>query len=325
MIQIVNYEKFFELQKKFKHVPFTQSKGWYYYKHENWDRIVFFIDNESDPKIALWGLEQKIPFSRKVILRIDGECYQSDLGETMFKSFYLEIINLKYDAIEINSNNLYNIEYEIGLRRAGFKKPIALFACPLTIEVNFNLEFRFNNNWKRNVKKAMKNNLLFKELNVFNKENTKVIVDMFSEMAELKGLRFRLEMESLHYLLSSPDVRTFIVYDIEEKPLAARIIHVNRSKANDIFSANTLEARKFGATYFMMEKIFLKLKGEGYSFFDLNRIPPSDHATDNIYLYKNASRGNKIQFNGEWVFYKNSLLEGLIYLYKKVILKKQRY
>jgi len=48
-------------------------------------------------------------------------------------------------------------------------------------------------------------------------------------------------------------------------------------------------------------------------------------ATDAIYNFKNASRGKKTQYNGEWTYYKNSILEGLIYVYKRFVLKKQRY
>lgn len=325
MIHISDSSKFFELQLLFEHVPFTQSEGWYNYHHENFDKIIFLVDDMDDPKIAMWGLKQKIPYTTKNILRIEGECYKLNLNNEAIKLFYLNLTKLNYYAIEINSNNFYNIEYEIGLRRAGFQRPLSYFACPLTIELNLNKDFEFNRNWNRNVKKAIKNNLSFKEISVFSRENIQMIVEMFNEMADLKKLGYRLETKSLKNLLSSRGIKTFIVYDMEGKPLAGRIIHVNRSYASDVFAANSLEARKFGATFFIMEQIFLKLKIGGFNFFDFGRIPPSNHATDSIYVYKNASRGKKIQYNGEWVYYKNSIVELAVYFYKRFILKKQRY
>lgn len=325
MIEIKDKNKFFSIQKKLPHITFTQSRGWYNYLHKEWNSIVFFVDDEKDAKIALWGKEQKIPFLRKKILRIEGECYHPDLSEKVFKSFYLELAQLPYAGIEINSNNPYNIDYEVGIRRSGFKRPIALYACPLTIEINLQEEFKFDNNWKRNVKKAELNNLFFEELEIAHERHITSIVNMFTEMAGFKGLGYRLEREALAKLLSSSDVRTFVAKQQDNEFVAARIIHVNNNYVTDVFAANSMNARNTGAAYFIMEKILDLLKKEQKAFFDFGRIPPSNHATDSVYVFKNASRGKKIQYNGEWAYYKNSMIEGLLYLYKRFVLKKQRY
>lgn len=325
MIEIKDKTKFFELQTKFKRIPFTQSEGWYDYLVCSGKQMVFFVDSEQEPKIACWGMVQKIPFSSKEILRIEGESYQNDLSEKVFKKFYTSLLNLGYQAIEINSNNTYNIEFEIGIRRSGFKRPLSFFSCPLTIEMDFNADFQFDNNWKRNVKKAIKLELKFKELLDVSFQEAEQISDMFKELANLKGLGFHLEEESLHVLLTSKDIRTFMVYNKENKPVAARIINVNMPYATDIFAANSMEARNCGATYFIMQHIFETLKDEGFKTFDFGRIPPSNHATDSVYVFKNASRGNKVQYNGEWVCYKSSFIEMLMCFYKLFKLKKQRY
>ena len=67
------------------------------------------------------------------------------------------------------------------------------------------------------------------------------------------------------------------------------------------------------------------LKVEDYNFFDFGRIPPSNHHTNGVYIFKNGIKGNKIQYCGEWIYYKNSIFEEAMYLYKKYFLKKQRY
>ena len=148
---------------------------------------------------------------------------------------------------------------------------------------------------------------------------------MFREMADLKGLAYTLEAASLLTLLSSSDIRTFMVYNNSNIPIAARIIHFDKIYATDIFAANSNEARNCGATYFIMQSIFEKLKKEGFKYFDFGRIPPSNHATDSIYTFKNASRGKKVQYNGEWALYKSKNMELLMLFYKMFKLKKQRY
>ena len=117
----------------------------------------------------------------------------------------------------------------------------------------------------------------------------------------------------------------YMVYNNSNIPIAARIIHFDKIYSSDVFAANSNEARNCGATYFMMQNIFELLKNEDLKFFDFGRIPPSNHETDSVYTFKNASRGKKVQYNGEWVVYKSKYMELLMLFYKLFKLKKQRY
>jgi hypothetical protein len=325
MLEIKDKEEFFKLQNKLERIPFTQSKGWFDYVSHKHKDFVYFVDSLQEVKIACWGILQSIPLFSKQILRIDGECYSQDITEKFFKTFYTKLSKLPYNAIEINSNNPYNIEYEIGIRQAGFKRSLGHFSCPLTIEMDFNSDFKFNRNWKRNVKKAQETGLVFKEVIDFNSDLLLEITEMFKEMADLKGLGYILESASLISLLSSKDIRIFMVYNQSNTPVAARIIHFDKIYSSDVFAANSNEARNCGATYFMMQNIFELLKNEDFKFFDFGRIPPSNHETDSVYIFKNASRGKKVQYNGEWVVYKSKYMELLMLFYKLFKLKKQRY
>ena len=324
-MQKIEAEKFFKIQRKFSHIPFSQSEGWYNYMASKKNKIVFFVDNEEDSKIAFWGREQKIPLGLGCVLRIDGECYQPDLSDQVFTKVYSSIIEMEYTGIEIDSATLYNINYEIGLRRAGFVSPISLSSCPLSIEIDFIQPLDFNRNWQRNVKKAIKSDLIFSEITDPDAVILNRIVDMFKEMAQLKNLGYQLEFDSLTSLTSSKDIRVFMVNNRDGRPIAARIIHEHNKYLTDIYAANSIEARDCGATYFIMDAILNKLKEEGKSYFDFGRIPPSNHSTDSVYVFKISSRGKKVQYNGEWVYYKNPIIEGLMYLYKRFIIKKQRY
>lgn len=325
MIQIHKPEHFFRLQAKLPHIPFTQSEAWYKYLKTNNTAFAFFVDDEKDTKIATWGRVQKIPVIGGNILRLEGESYIEDINEKIIRKFYYEIIELGYKAIEGNSNNLYNIEYEIGIRRTGFVRPLSFTACPLSIEIDLQKDFNFDGNWKRNLKKAVSHKLFFEEVTTITDDVLSDIILMFQEMADLKQLSYTLEKESLKRLLTSEGIRTFWVKDKIGNTIAARIIHEHNNYITDVFAANSLAARDCGATYYMMDSIFKLIKDEGKANFDFGRIPPSNHATDSVYIFKNASRGRKIQYNGEWVFYKNKWVEYLMFVYKQFIIKKQRY
>jgi len=147
MKEILEADCFFQLQEKFSRIPFTQSQGWYNYMKGRGKEVIFYVDNDQDPKIGCWGTLQKIPFSKRKILLIGAETYSPDLTEMEFKSFYSELATT-HDAIEVNSSNPYDIEFETGIRRAGFKRPIGIFDCPLTIEIDLSQKVNVNKNWK---------------------------------------------------------------------------------------------------------------------------------------------------------------------------------
>jgi hypothetical protein len=325
MLKIDNPELFFQKQKQFSSVPFTQSEGWYYFQKNKGEVMIFFTDDLTETKIACWGREHKIPFIGKKILQIEGECYKSDMGEIAFRTFFTNLSDLPYAGIEINSNNIYLVDFEIGIRRAGFLRPIALHSCPLSIEIDLNTSINFDRNWRRNLKKAQESQLSFIEVEEFDDGIIENIVQIFKEMSELKKLKYLLEKESLAKLLSSADIRTFIVKNKGNKTIAARIIHEHNRVLSDVFAANSNEARECGATYFLMDNILDLLKRENKLKFDFGRIPPSNNATDSIYLFKNATRGRRVQYNGEWVLYKKKWIEYLMFLYKQFVIKKQRY
>lgn len=325
MIEINNPRDFFELQSAIPFIPFTQSKGWHDYQNLRNEKIRYFVNNTSDVKIALWGKEKKIPLLGKIIFIIEGEALISNLDEKQITSFYSELKKLNYSSILINSNNEYTLDYEIGIRRAGMVRPLGGFSCPLTLIITPQNLPKHNRNWKRNVKSAIDSGLVFSEIIKTEKKDIENFILLFNEMAELKNLSYKLLFEPLKQLINDSQMRLFFVKDKNETPIAARIVHVNGKFASDVYAANSIAARNNGASYFLMQNIFDVLKNDGIEEFDFGRIPPSDHATDNVYVFKKASGGNPRQYNGEWVYYKNKLTEISYTLYQLFKLKRQRY
>jgi lipid II:glycine glycyltransferase (peptidoglycan interpeptide bridge formation enzyme) len=324
MIRCSSAIDFFKLQERFERIPFTQAESWYAYLKQQGKEIVFYADDLTDPVILVWGVVEKVPLSKKKLLRIEGECCKDYTDEKLL-AFFRELRNEDFAGIEFNSNTPYNVEFEVHLRRAGFVRPVGSFSCPLTIEVELQQEENYNRNWKRNVRSAETSGLRVEELETLSDGIVSKIISLFAEMAELKNLGYRLSHSAIDVLTKANGIRTFAVYDASDRLMAVRIIHVHNSYASDVIAANANEGRNSGATFLLMQRIFETLRKEGFTVFDFGRIPPSNHASDNVYLFKNASRGKKVQYNGEWTSYKSRFVELAVFVYKWLKIKKQRY
>lgn len=325
MIEICNSEDFFRYQKLLKVIPFTQSEAWYAMAVAKGATVRFFIDAKANTSLAIWGLESKVPLFNSIIFRVSGEAIAEALDEKTVQAFYNTLASL-FKAIEIDSNTKYNVEMEVGLRRAGYKRPIGVFSCPLTLENNLVAEQSRNRRWKRSVKLAQKANLVVKELS--NPDNTHIndFVAMFQEMSKTKEMTHVVSFEEISSLLAHNSIKLYAIATPKEEVLAYRLVQVHNDYAYDIFAANSNKSREYrGATYLLIEQLFKSLKEEGVKYFDFGRIPPSKHSTDKIYEFKIGARGEKVQYNGEWVNYKSFTIEILVFFYKYFKLKKQRY
>jgi hypothetical protein len=95
MIQIESSNDFFQIQKQFSFIPFTQSEGWYSFQKSKGEHIVFFVDNSKETKIACWGRDRKIPFIGKKLYGLGGECF-NQMNEKAFKAFFSGLVNFSY-------------------------------------------------------------------------------------------------------------------------------------------------------------------------------------------------------------------------------------
>lgn len=325
MIEISNSEDFFRYQKQLKVVPFTQSEAWYVMAVAKGATARFFIDAKTNTSIAIWGVESKVPLFNSIIFRVSGEARAATLDEKTVQAFYNTLASL-FKAIEIDSNTKYNVEMEVGLRRAGYKRPIGVFSCPLTLENNLVAEQSRNRRWKRSVKLAQKANLVVKEVSKPDNTHINDFVAMFQEMSKTKEMTHVVSYEEISSLLAHNSIKLYAIATPKKEVLAYRIVQVHNDYAYDVFAANSNKSRDCkGATYLLMEELFKSLKEKGVRYFDFGRIPPSNHSTDKIYEFKIGARGEKVQYNGEWANYKSLTIEILVFFYKYFKLKKQRY
>ncbi len=324
MIRLFDTELYFNRIHEFDHIPYVQSRAWHNYLLSKGEKLVYFIDNQNDTLIAFFGREKRIPATKQKILLVDTPLIKPGLSEKTIRNRLMPLMQANYLGIEIDSISEYNIEVEIGLRRAGFVRPLKLSKCPLTIVIELDKPFNFDTKWKRDVKSASDCGIIVKEVINPAIEDAVTFTMLFKELRENKGLKYDFSPEAIFALLNGPGIRMFFALE-NSIVVSAQIIYVNNGYCYSILRANSLKSRDNNASYLVYNTILETLAKEKNICIDLGRIPPSNHETDKVYHFKNKSRGIKIQYNGEWVFYKNKRIEDLMFFYKHYVLRLNRY
>ena len=318
-MEIIKKQLFFEIIKQMDTVPFTQSKGWDKYMSTN-DNSVYFVDNSTNPTICCRGELYKKP----LILRIQGEAIKNPELETI-RNFYAEITKIGYSLIFVSSLSLYNIEYEIGIRQAGFIRPLHQTTCPLTILVNTIDRPLPHRSWKNNVKKAINAKCSFEVISKPTMDECEIFAQIFSEMAKIKHLTYTLDKKDIYNLLHDPNFKLFFVYNETGTIVSGRIVYIENKQAWDIYGANSSYSRKNGASYFILDKILDYLSENNIKIFDFGRIGPGINSSNLVYLFKQSSGGYPVQYNGEWIFSKNKYNELALLTYRYILKNSIRY
>jgi hypothetical protein len=313
---IIDKNQFFNIQQSMAYIPYEQSRGWHDYQaFLKKSECVYFIDTEPNPSLCAWGMIRRIPFFGK-ILQIYGESYNNNPTKNSIKQFYEEIAQYsekRFIFTQVSSSSLYDINYEIGIRQAGYLRPFILTMCPLSIMANLD-NFERSREWKHRIKEAQKNKVKFQYIEHPNSEFIHFVVEMYTELSQLKNLGYKLADDSLAILLQNEQFKLFIAYISEGRPLLARIIYVHDDFSYDLLAANSLDSRKIrGSSYYIVDSILEWLKTNGVKQFDFGRIGPGKRSTNSVYDFKAALGSPEVTYNGEWVYSKHKIMERIIY------------
>lgn len=321
----IDRTEFFMIQARFEYIPFTQTEEWLLSEYsDKLNDIVYFVDSLDYTQICCWGIIMEKPIIGKYLL-LNGETIQEDIAINRVTSFYREIIDENFSTVEVSSINYYSAKFEVGIRRAGFIRPLGLSLCPLTLLVNLQEPFNFHRNWRRNVRKSIKESVRFQYIENPTNNDISSFIELFNQLKERKSLRYKLSKKGLSKLLCKNRYKLFFVYDKEGYPIAARIIYVMNKRAYDVYAANSEEALQCGATYFIQQEILDFLRVLKIEHFDYGRIPPGTDNMDSIYVSKSYSGGEPICYNGQWHYSKKKLNDFLYSFAKYLIRGDKRY
>ena len=321
MVQIEHLE-FISISKGFINKPFEVTNAWVEYQIAKDSKVLFFVDSIEQPQILCWTKIKKVKFIGEV-LEVQGPIYKENITTKQLYKFLNVFKDLSYKGVFLNPSTTYDVSLEVALRKALFKRPIGQSSTSLTIVVKTD-EFNPDTNWKRNLKKANVNSFNIDIKQDLTIEDSNVIENLHAENAKIKNLGYCLNAKEIKFLTKHENIYTCFLYK-NKTPIAARIISIEEDISYDIFACNSLESRKNGATQFLMQSIFEYLKTVGISNFDFSRIPLGREGAYGVYEFKNSTRGSVIQYNGEWVFFKNKKLRHLYYLFNLFVNKKDFY
>jgi len=322
MLQI-DKNTFFNITHTFAFVPFTQSKGWWaYHSTKDENRFTFFVDCIEKPAIACMGHIKK-SFGLKM-LQIDGECLvdEQNIDCKKIKEFYKKITQTNYDMVEINSSLSYNALYEIGIRQAGYLRPVGMFSTPLSILIDLQKPREYDKNWKQNLKKAAKYQLEFSHISQVTENDVEDYCVMNKEMTSRKRIAGELSTEALTALFSDEHFELFFVENEAKERIAGEITYSRNNISTSIYAVNSPEGRKKATAYFRYNKIYDYYKKQGYQFFDCGRISPAVHKKNDVFLFKNGVKGDYLLYCGEWSWYKKQIYRPLMYFVKKYLFKR---
>lgn len=321
MVEIKDKRTYFDLIRDFEYIPFTQSEGWHdFHTCLKPNSTRFFVDDAQHPTIALFGHVKK--FLGLKMLVIEGECFKTLSSDySRYISFYSKLQFLEFQIIEINSSYKYNTSYEESMRNAGFNRPVGLFSTPLSIWINTSKPVNFDRNWKRNIGKATVANLQFQQVEL-KQEFVMHFTQSYREMSSFKGFKHTLNELQIQSLLDDSNFQLYIVTTNDSQILASRIVYIHQQFCTDVLAANTIESRAYGATHFLLSSLFLNLKEKSIATFDFSRISYSHEALKKIATFKKGAKGEIIQYNGEWSWYKFPILRPAMYFVKKFLFKR---
>ncbi|MCL2597112.1 MAG: hypothetical protein FWD66_05535 [Paludibacter sp.] len=320
-MQQIDKNTFFKITQNFDYVPFTQSEGWWAMhsiKGEN--RFMFFVDNLENPQMACMGRTMR-KFWLKM-LQIEGECLlnEKNIDSKKIREFYKEITQTNFDIIETNSSLPYNALYEIGIREAGYLRPVGMFSTQLSSYIYLQQEIHYDRNWSRNLEKSTKSDL---EFEIVGKPDEKDCIDfccIYNAMNSRKNLSSQISKNQINRLLTDNNYQLFFVKQTN-KQIASIIIYRKNKFAEGIYAGSMSEALNVSATFFMYRQLFQYLKNQQYEIYDMAKLSPSTHSKQSVFLFKNGVKGEYIQYCGEWAICKKQIYRPLMYFLKKYLFK----
>lgn len=322
MVEIRDKEHYFNLIKDFEFIPFTQTRGWYDYNASiKPDSIRCFVDNESQPKIACFGHEKR--FLGLKMLLIEGECVrQLPHNSKIVKPFFDGLKELGYDLVEMDSYSVYESEYEIGARQSGFLRPVGMFSIHLSSWIDLSKPLIFNDNWKRNLKLARNANISFRIVEHPTRQDAEIYSSLNQQLADDKDINSSLTTNQIEIITSSENFGLAFVENESSEVISAIIFHTINRHSGLLYAAKSAKAKECGATFFMYEQLLTQLATKGYATFDMERLLPSTHSTNGVFLFKQGIRGEHVHYNGEWSWYKRAYLRPAIYFVKRFLMKR---
>lgn len=321
----VEKDVFFRKIDGFKHIPIHQSRGYFNMKFRDMRKYYFYLDDNDNPTVGCYGVKVEHLFMGSILF-INSIAFKTYESNNLSKLLDCIIQDEMWSIVDITDDNLYSPINEKIFRECGFRRPIGQWGSNLTIMVGLEDIVPFNNDWKKNIKAAQKNeNLNFKRVENRKEDMIEQISTLFKENSEEKHLSYLYTRRDLEHLLNDEKNSLYIV-SLNDKIVAARVVFVNKNHSIDFCTANGKASREIrGVTQYLCSNIFEDLKRRGVTSFDFSRTPIGRKGAEGVCLFKSGSRGKLTQYNGHWQYVRKEYYRYLMFLINKIVQKKYEY
>lgn len=318
-MQEVSRDIFYQTIAAWEDVPFSQTEGWVRMQSGNdASRVRYFLDEQIG---CAAHVKRCMGLS---MLMIDTECLKHTQVKPVFiRQFYEALRQTGVDMIEFNSRRPYLADHEVGMRQAGFLRPVGSFSYEMTNIIDLSQPLSFNENWKRNLKVSDSQGLTLQRVEHITREDIAAFIRLYREMCFHKNLAQPFTEEMLRVLLDDPHFRLCFICHGNER-LSGIIYHHVGSHAGLLYAANGDKANEVHAGFAMYHQLLTLLASEGVQTFDMEKMGASAHSTNAVFLFKQGIRGELTPLCGEWAWYKRRWYGIGMYFVKKFLWKKQQ-
>lgn len=318
-MQEVSRDIFYQTIEKWESVPFSQAEGWVRMQSgDDASRVRYFMDEQI-------GCAAHVKrFAGLTMLMVDTECLRhKQTKPATICRFYDALRQTGVNMIEVNSRRLYMADYEVGMRQAGYLRPVGSFSYELTNIIDLTQPLSYNENWKRNLKASESLEMCLERVERVTKEDITSFMQLYREMCSHKSLPIPFTENMLRVLLNDPHFRLCFICQGAER-LSAIIYHQVGTHAGLLYAANGNKANEAHAGFQMYKQLLEVLAVEGVRTFDMEKMGASAHSTNAVFLFKQGIRGELTPLCGEWAWYKRRWYGIGMYFVKKFLWKKQQ-
>jgi hypothetical protein len=316
-MQEVSKDIFYQTIQNWEDVPFSQSDGFVRLQcADNASCVRYFLDEQ----IGCAAYVKR--FMGLTMLMVDTECLQHrHTKPTAICRFYEALRQTGVDMIEVNSRRIYQADYEIGIRQAGFLRPVGSFSFQLTNMIDLTQPIRFNENWKRNLKQSDGLGFVLELIEQPDSQDIADFMDLYKQMCAQKRLSLPFTENLLCILLNDPHFHLSFLCE-GSKRLAAIIYHQTNTHCGLLYAATGSDGSEKRAGFQLYKLLLTRLQAEGMTSFDMEKLAPSIHSMNAVFLFKQGIRGELMPLCGEWSWYKRRWYGIGMYFVKKYIWKK---
>lgn len=316
----VSREIFYESVRTWADVPFSQSEGWIRMQSGGREeRVRYFLDENI-------GCAAHVKrFGGLSMLMVDTECLRhKETKASTYKQFYEDLRRQGCQIVEVNSRRPYSAACEVGMRQAGYLRPVGSFSYELTKLIDLQQPVSYDENWRRHLKKTASAGLKLTDTGNPTQDDCADFVRLYEEMGRRKHLRVPADSASLAMLLADKRFRLYFLETSDKERIATILIHLRGEEAGLIYAANGAKADGLYAGFEMYRQLLETLQEAGVRVFDMEKMGASAHSTNAVYQFKNGIRGTLTALCGEWSAYRYRGTALGMYFIKKYVWHRQQ-